>query len=254
MRGRIPAAAIVAAVLSCSAWCAEPVVRIPPVATHIEIQGQPVEIRISGEVFADDDGGQETVRVLLSADLSDLQRNLTPILAAQLNQSNRCGERLNVLGASLVPATPAAILTLNAHVEKWACAKAFGKEVVKRFVGGNGTIVVRLTPKLEDAPAIKLAAEVTSLEADGSLGELLRSGPFAETIREKIRGAVVSALEKSTDFKTTLPPAAQQLVSIREVQFAEIGDGRLGLRISSEVRIPAAQARELLERLKAPTR
>jgi len=228
------------------AWGAEPVFRIPPVSTTLNIEGQPVQLSVSGSVFTPAaDNGRETIRVELNADLADFQRNLTAILGAQLNQSNRCGERLNVLNAKLVPATPAAALTLTAHVEKWACAKAFGKEIVKRLVGGDGTIGVRLTPRVEDG-AVKLAAEVTSIQADGSLGELLRS----DAIREKIRATVVSAVEKSTDFKTALPPAVQEIVSIERAQFAGSGEGRLALAVSSQVRIPVAQARELIEHLK----
>jgi len=233
-----------------AAWCAEPAARIPPVSATVNIEGQPVQLSVSGSVFtAAADEGREIVRVELNADLADFQRNLTAILGAQLNQSNRCGERLTVLNAKLVPAAPAAALTLAAHVEKWACAKAFGKEIVKRLVGGDSTIGVRLTPQVEEG-AVKLAAEVTSIEADGSLGELLRS----DAIREEIRASVVSAVQKSTDFKTALPPAVQEIVSLERAQFAGAGDGRLALAVSSEVRLPAGQARELIERLKQSTR
>jgi hypothetical protein len=97
-----------------------------------------------------------------------------------------------------------------------------------------------------------MAAEIMSIEADGSLGELLRSGAFADAIREKIRATVVSAIEKSTDFKLAVPPALREIVSIGSVQFADGGGGRLAVVISAEARIPARQARELLERLKSP--
>lgn len=243
---------LAAAIFGAAARCAEPVFRIPPVTTTVNVQGQPVRVTVSGSVFASSqDNGQEAIRVDLNTDLADFQHNLTPILAAQLNQSNRCGERLNVLDAKLVPSAPSGLLTVSAHAEKWACAKAFGKEIVKRLVGGDGVIGVRLTPQVEGA-GVKMSAEVTSIEADGSLGELLRSGAFADAIREKIRATVVSAIEKSTDFKAVVPPALQEIVSIGSVQFADGGSGRLAVAISAEARIPVRQARELLERLKSP--
>jgi len=246
----IPAAAIFCA----AAWCAEPAFPIPPITTTVNVNGLPTRMTVSGSVFASSENdGQEAIRVELNADLTDFQRNLTPILAAQLNQSNRCGERLNVLDSKLVPSAPSGQLTVTAHVEKWGCAKAFGKEIVKRLAGGDGVIGVRLTPRVESQAGVKLAAEVTSIEADGSLGELLRSGAFADAIREKIRATVVSAIEKSTDFKAAVPPALQEIVSIRRVQFADGGAGRLAVAISAEARIPARQARELLERLKSQT-
>lgn len=240
-----------AATMWSSAWCAEPVFRIPPVTATVDVAGQPVRVTVSGSVFASAaDHGSEAIRVDLNTDLEDFQHNLTPILAAQLNQQNRCGERLTVLDARLVPAAPAGLLTVTAHVEKWACAKAFHKEMVKRLVGGDGVIGVRLTPQVESGQAVKLAVEVASVEADGSLGELLRSGAFADAIREKIRATVAAAMQKTPDFHAAVPAALQEIVSIEGVQFADGGGGRLALEISAAARIPAQQARELLDRLK----
>lgn len=245
--------ALAAAALACAAaWCADPILRIPPVTTTVDVQGQPVRVTVAGDLFASGaPGGEELIDLHLRADLADFQQKLTPILAAQLNQANRCGERLTVLNATLAPAEPAALLMLTAHVEKWGCAKAFGKEIVKRLVGGDGKIGVRLTPQVENGAGVKLNAEVTSIDADGSLGEMLRSGPFADSMREKIRQTVVKAVERSTDFKTMLPAAAQQLVSIHEVRFGDGGEGRLALTVTSQARVPEREARELLEKLRA---
>jgi hypothetical protein len=256
MRRRGPIRSIPpAAILCAAAWCAEPVFRIPPATTTVNIEGQAMRVTVSGSVFASAaDDGRQAIRVDLDTDLADFQRHLTPILAAQLNQSNRCGERLAVLDARLVPSAPSGLLTLTAHVEKWACAKAFGKEIVKKLVSGDGAIGVRLTPQVENGAGVKLAAEVTSIAADGSLGELLRSGAFADAIREKIRATVVSAIQKSTDFKTVVPAPLQGIVSIQGAQFADGGAARLALAISSEAQIPVRQARELLERLHAQAR
>ena len=237
---------VLAVVIACAALHAQPTLRIPPVTTRVTIEKQPVEVKVSGEVFVSAPaGGQQSIRVSLDADLTDFQRNLTPILAAQLNQANRCGERLNVLDATMLPGAPAALLTVKAHVEKWACAKAFGKEIVKRLVGGDGTIALRLMPQVENGSSIKLAAEVTSIEADGSLGELMRS----DALREKVRTTIVDAIQKSTDFNTTLPETLREMVSVRGAQFAQTGERGLALAISSDIRLPAAQARELLEKL-----
>jgi hypothetical protein len=214
-----------------------------------------MRVTVSGSVFVSAaEREQQAIHIDLNTDLEDFQRNLTAFLAASLNQSNRCGERLTVLDARLVPSAPSGLLTVTAHVEKWACAKAFGKEIVRRLVGGDGAIGVRLTPRVESGTGVKLAAEVTSIEADGSLGELLRSGAFADAIREKIRATVVSAIQKSTDFKAVVPAALREIVSIHGVQFADAGAGRLALAISGEARIPAGQARELLQRLREQAR
>lgn len=71
-------------------------------------------------------------RLAMTADLGNFQENLTPVLAARLNRSDRRGERLTVERAVLAPAEPSGALRAYVHYERFACAKAFGKEVVKR--------------------------------------------------------------------------------------------------------------------------
>ena len=103
-----------------------------------------------------------------------MQRRITPILRAQLNQDYHCGERLSVDKAALDPAAAASLLVGNVHCEKWACAKAFGKEAVKKLIGGNGIIRMRLTPSIENSDTVQLRADVLSIDADGELGVALR--------------------------------------------------------------------------------
>jgi len=236
------------------AWSAEPEWHIPPVTTRLDVQGQRLEVTVSGTVVAVRAPGQaqEVVRVKLDADLAELQRNLTALLAAQLNQSNRCGERLTIERATLVPAAPSGMLTAAVHFEKWGCAKALGKEIVKRLVAGDGTVGVKLTPEVADGNTLRLAADVTSIDATGPVGDLLRSGSLGDAMREKIRATLVSALQKSTDLKATLPAAVQEIAAIRRAEFRDGGEGRLILSVESEIRMSDEQAGALLERLKAP--
>src|ERR1700730_16530934 len=69
------------------------VLKIPPVKTSVEIAGQPVTFTAWGSVSAE---SANTFRLAVTADLSDLQEHLTPLLGAQVNRSDRCGERLSV--------------------------------------------------------------------------------------------------------------------------------------------------------------
>ena len=46
---------------------------------------------------------------------------------------------------------------------------------------------------------LRLAPELGASEAGGSLGELLRSGTLGDLLREKMRSAIPSALQKGTD-------------------------------------------------------
>jgi hypothetical protein len=114
--------------------------------------------------------------------------------------------------------------------------KAFGKEAVKKLVGGNATLKVKLTPSVE-ANAVSLHAEVVGLEADGSLGELLRSGSMGDTLKEKIAASVRSAIQKATNFSNAIPPEIQSAVTVRSVQFTSGREGRLSIESIAEVRI-----------------
>src|SRR5580658_8271988 len=126
---------------------------IPPVPVSLNVAGQPVAIVVSGNVSG---AAEQPLALNLHADLSELQSHMTPLLQTELNQSNRCGERISVERATLVPAAPAARMTVQLHFEKWACFKAFGKENTTRLVGGNGTVQVLLTPRVGEDQTVRL--------------------------------------------------------------------------------------------------
>src|ERR1019366_5151970 len=149
------------------------------------------------------------------------------LLQAQLNRSDRCGERLSIERATLVPMPPASLLTAYVHYERWACVKVLGKEAAKRLVGGNGVIPVKLTPAIEEDNQVKLVPEVGKIEADGSLGEVLQSPSIGDKLRDKISGSILSAMQKGIDLTATLPLGVERVASIRSVQFA--GGGSAGL-------------------------
>jgi len=219
--------------------------KIPPVKTSLNLQGQAVAITIWGTVAAAPEG---IFRLSATVDLGDFQENLTPILAVQLNRSERCGERVSVERAVLAPAEPAGALTAYVHYERFGCMKAFGKEVVKRLVGGNGVVEVNLTPAVAES-RIALTAQVRKIDADGSLGQLLRSGSLGDSIREKIAASIESAIQKSADLKSTLPAGMENATAIKTVRFADGGAGRLWLAIEGEVHVSPEQFREAAKHL-----
>lgn len=216
--------------------------KIAPVKASIDLDHQPVEITMWGTISAAPSG---IFALALTVDLGGLQTNLTPVLAAQLNQSDRCGERLTVEKAVLAPVAPAGLLTANVNFERYVCAKALGKQIVKRLVGGHAVIEVNLIPSIEDN-GIMLAAAVRKLDADGSLGEVLHSGDLGDSIREKIEDSVESAIQKSADLKLALPAEIGNAATMQTVQFADGGSGRLWLTIGGEVRLSAEQLRRVM--------
>jgi hypothetical protein len=184
----------------------------------------------------------------LTVDLGDLQEHLTPVLSAHLNRSDPCGERLSVERAVIAPSAPSGLLTANVNFERFGCVKAFGKQIAKRLVAGHGAIEVNLTPSVEEND-ITLAAEVRKIDADGSLGDVLRSGSLGDSIRDKIAASVESAIQKSANLKSALPAALEKAVTIETVQFADGGSGRLWLTIGGEVRLSAEQLRGIAKEL-----
>jgi hypothetical protein len=216
---------------------------LPAVKTSMDAGGQPITLVASGSVS----GNGQAVRLNLSADLSDLQNHITDLLKAELNRSDRCGERLSVERATLRPAAPVAALTASVDYEKWVCVKALGKQITKRLVGGNAIVPVKLTPVVSEGREVKLTGEVGQIQADGSLGEALRSGSFGDALQEKIRQSILRALDKGASLHAALPESVAGLAKISRVAFDDSGGGRLSLDMSAEIAIPFDQARSIIQ-------
>lgn len=223
---------------------------IPPVPVSVTIAGQPVALTVSGDISgspAKPGESEQAFLLNLRADLADFQNHLTPLLQAELNQSNRCGERIAIENATLVPSAPAGRLTVQLHFEKWACFKALGKENAKRLLGGNGTVQVILTPRVEAGNAVRLDADVGNIDADGSLGDVLRSGSLGTALRDKIREVLLKAIQKSADIEAVVPAQAQPFVNLQSIAFGDGGNGRLALHLAGRLQVPAQQISSVLE-------
>ncbi|HEY6293537.1 MAG TPA: hypothetical protein VI455_18440 [Terriglobia bacterium] len=231
--------------------------RIPPQRIPLSIENQPLTIDASGIISVGSKGHDEYIlRLELDADLSDLQQNMTGLLQSQLDKDDPCGDHISIEHATLTPVGPFSRAVVQLHYDRYTCVKAFGKRVTKKLVGGNGIIQLKFTPTVEDRKTLQLVPEVESIQADGSLGELLKSGPIGAMVREKISRALLAAMQKGTDRSLTLPPAVQDIAMIDKAQFEDKGSGRLGIALQGEVTISAQQVQLLKNQLKerAPAR
>jgi hypothetical protein len=232
-------------IFSATAVPAQESIELPPFTAEVAVAGQTLHLPVAVAV----EPAANTLHIRIQTGLGDLQRNLTPILAAAANRDERCGERLAVRSAALDPDAPAANLSAVVHVERWVCGKAFGTEVKKRLVNGDATLHVRLTPEVVESRSVRLAAEVVSIDAEGELGEMLRSPALGGSLREKIRGSVESALQKALDFHRDLPPPLQDLVAIRDARF--VGhEGALALEVRADAAVAPADAAGILDALR----
>jgi hypothetical protein len=226
--------------------------KIPPVKIPLSIKEQPVSITASGMlVWTAKDRNLNILNLELDADLTDLQQNMTELMSSELDKSDRCADRIAIQNATLSPIDPASRAIVQLHYERWACVKVFHKEEAKRVLGGNAVIQMKLTPAIEENNTeLRLVPEVESIEADHSLGELLRSGEVGNMIREKIRKAILDAMQKGTDLAATLPPAAQGYATIQKAEFKATPKGGLMVVLGGQVRITDEQIQELSKQLK----
>jgi hypothetical protein len=96
---------------------------------------------------------------------------------------------------------------------------------------------------------ISLTSEVRKIDADGSLGELLRAGSLGASVKEKLTASVQSTIQKAANFKTILPRVVEPAVTIRSVQFREREDHLL-LSLAADVRITPDQWQVLAKQLR----
>jgi len=218
---------------------------IPAVPLTLDVSGQPLTITVSGEVAQE---SAQSFHLKLTADLTGLQSHITPLLAAQLNQSNKCGERIVLERASLTPDAPHAKLTAQVHVEKWACIKAFGRENATKLVSGDATINMTLAPRVGE-DTVKLDAEIGGIDADGTLGQLLHSD-FGNVLRDKICESLRRAIEKSAGMEVMVPQQVKPFVTVQSVEFAERGTGILLMNLAGHASVPVDLAPSVLDQFR----
>ncbi len=196
--------------------------------------------------------GLNVLNLELTTDLSDLQQNLTALFAAELDKDDRCADRIQIQDATLTPIEPASLVVVQLHYERWVCAKLFGKQQVQKLIGGNAVIRVRLTPSVgENHSELRLTPELGPIQADGSLGELLRAGNLGEIIRDKIQDTILSALQKGLDCNAILPPVLQGTVTIQDARFRDAGSGRLIVTLDAQAQITDDQLQDLEKQLRS---
>ena len=226
--------------------------KIPPTKIPLEIKDHQVAIIASALItLRQQNRGLNILTLELTADLSDLQQNITDLLSSELDKDDHCGDNIAIQHATLAPAGTAVAAVAQLHYERWGCAKVFGKQQSKRLVGGNAVVRMKLTPAVEENQTeLRLLPEVDPIEADGSLGELLRSGTLGEMLQDKIRSAILSAMQKGTDLSATLPPAIQGYASIEKAQFQDAGSGRLLVVLGGKIQITNDQLQALSKQVR----
>jgi len=229
----------------------DPTFKTPAVRIPLDVKGTPISVTAWATLsLSNKEHSIKSLALELTGDLSDLQRNLTPVLSAELDKDDRCADSIAVQNATLTPATPSALAHVQLHYERHACIKLMGKPESKRLVAGNAQVQINLTPQITDGSQLQLVPEVGDIQADGSLGELLRAGPLGDLIRDKVRNAILKALQKGTNMRATLPPIAQDYASLESASFRDAGDGRLLVVLDGEAHLTTEQIKTLRDQIR----
>ena len=239
--------------ISSSSASSDVAFNIPTVKNKVNFADQAFTITTSGTISKPVAvAGLNSLAMELTADMSDLQQTITDVLHAKLDTSDRCGERITLQTAALTPQEPASLVVAQLHYERWTCATMFGRESMNEIVEGSGTIEVKLIPAVAEDGSLRLSAKIDRIDAEGLIGDLLRSDALGNALRDKISDAVLSTLQQGADFKTALPAGAQNYATLRRTTFQGTGSGKLLAVFEGEIRVSnenlTAVTRELQER------
>lgn len=203
---------------------------------HASIEGRDVAIPVSGTATAEDLGTALDIRADIVADLADFRAQLGPIVRAKMNRDDDCDAKLRVDTVEFLAEPPVATLVATAHYEKWACF--LGAKT--RLFEQNGEVQVTVTPEVnDDAIAVRFA--VTRVDADGVLGELLRTSIFGPWITEQIEQAFPKSLTVGR-LRSALPPALKDVpATLSDVSMQDGGAGTPAIRGTLRLTIAADQ-------------
>ena len=226
---------------------------LPQVKTTVSFGRRTVPVAVSGvlsQIAAQ--GAQRTFQLVLVADLSQMQQNITDLMRAKLESSASCGERVAVRQASLTPATPGSVLTLWLHYERWICPS--GPRTATELAEGDGKAEFKLTTTLSqptpDAPnALKVAAAFSRIDASGMFGEALRTGSLGDDLRDQVAQSVETAARAASDFKVALPPAIQNSATLQTARFQDQGVGGLIVVLEGRLDLSNDQTAQLATQL-----
>lgn len=233
---------------------------LPKTTNSVRIGEQTVSVSAS-EVASrtSAEHGHDVFSLGLTADLSELQQNITGILRSELSRSPRCGERVEFQQAWLTPLPPSALVAARLHHERWVCPPGGGRMEV---AGGDATFEVKLTPSVEgdetgaglhspspQLTSLRLKSEITRVEAEGFLRNLLRSGELGAMLRDEIAAAMLSTLQKTVDLKAALPSAGQS-ATLQKAEFQESGGAQLNLVLGGRLEFSDEQMKQFSAQLK----
>ncbi len=222
---------------------------LPEVKSTVSLGDQTLALPVSGDLSQiATQGAQRTFRLQIAVDLSELQRNTAYLLRSQINQGRACGERLVLREASIAPATPATLVTLRLHYERWSCIQALGQGG-QELAEGEGSVQVKLSPAVDKANSLKLTAEFAHIDASGAMEQSLRSGDLGDDLRDRLSQSMLAVMQAGVNFEKVLPAAVRNLAVVQSAKFENSGIGRMAVVFDGQMQISDAQANAMATQL-----
>lgn len=220
-----------------------------PIRNSVLLARETISVPVSGMLSqSGTQGNLRTLKIYVTANLSDLQQNIAQIMSEEVNFARSCGERVSVREASIMPAPPASSLVVRLHYERWSCA-GLGQLGSTEIAESDGTVEIKMTPEVDKTNVFKLAPEFERVEASGMMADALRSGDLGADLLQKAANLVRAAVEASADFKVTLPAVIESGATLQKAEFQDIGAGPFSLLLEGEVQVSNDQANLLASQL-----
>lgn len=224
---------------------------LPQVINSTDIGGQQVSMPVAGEAIRSSvSDGRSLFDLRLVVDLSDLQENVTDIFRSRLTGAPRCGQRVEVQQATLLPQSAGSLAELHLRHERWICPPGAGSGREILFAAGNASVEIKLVPSADENGHLHLLAALGHVDADEVFRDSLLNGPLGAALTSQVSDLVLSAMKKGADLGTILPPAAHQAVTIQKVQFQAGGAGQLRLVLDGQLRFSEEEMKEFAAQLK----
>jgi hypothetical protein len=223
---------------------------LPLVKSTITLASQSLGVAVSGVLFETAvENNQRTFRLEMAENMSELQPIITEVLGAQIDRANSCGEHIAVRQATLRPSTPASVVTLQLHFERWTCLRVGGQTMSNELAESDGEVEIKLVPALEKSGSLTLTSEFSRIDARGMMGDAIRSGDLGPDIRERLTQSLLPVFQVGANFRNTLPQAIQGAATLKSAKFQDLGAGVLGLTLEGQVQISDQQAKVLVDQL-----
>lgn len=181
---------------------------------------------------------------------------------------DECGQRLNTNNATIRPDGDALFVGLTAQAQLWECVKtklpkirmvhkcllkAFGKcrasthvpetyweieEIKTKLISQSVRLEARITPLYKDG-SLTAEVQVTKAMPSGLAGDLVGIFGVQGKIRDLVQKQVAA---KVADYGVSLPPQVMDYhPEVKDIDFVDLGGGRLGLDVEASGAITQEQ-------------